>query len=203
MELYLENGRINFIFPMNEQILNFALDHRLSQAEVRQIARQLHHDKESISLLCDCLLRANDSLICTNAARILSGLQKEDRSLFLSSRYDEMVCMALSPDIPVRLGLLLSILKDLSTEENFRADLLDFCMKHLADRHYTAGTRSYMIHLAARLCCFSPLLAQELILCLDFLKGDVAPSIVAARRNALKKLFRCCKMNGLKSVEEI
>lgn len=167
------------------------MENRISQPEIKALARQLHHDACGIRLLADRLLTGNDALSCGNAARILSALSPEDKLLYLSPRYDELVRRTLSPDVPVRLGLLLSLLKDLSTEENFRTDLLDFCLQHLSDRKYTSGTRSYMIHLAARLCCFHPQLSQELILCLEFLKEDPAPSIAAATRKVLKKLYRC------------
>lgn len=171
---------------------DISLENRIRQTEIKALARQLQHDACGIGSLCDRLLVGNDALSCSNAARILSALSQEEKLLYLLPRYDELVCRTLSPDVPVRLGLLLSLLKDLSTAENFRTDLLDFCLQHLSDRKYTAGTRSYMIHLAARLCCFHPQLAQELILCLEFLKEDPAPSIAAATRKALKKLYRCC-----------
>lgn len=182
----------------NFSSVNILLENRISQSEIKLLARQLHHDACGIRLLCDRLLMGSDALSCGNAARILSALSSEDKLLYLSSRYDELVCRTLSPDVPVRLGLLLSLLKDLSTVENFRTDLLDFCLQHLSDRKYTAGTRSYMIHLAARLCCFHPQLAQEVILCLEFLKEDPAPSIAAATRKALKKLYRCCADTDLR-----
>lgn len=164
------------------------LERRMSKAEVLIWVQDLHHDEAGISELCDLLLRADHARVCTNVAWIFSHLRQEDKTLYLSSRYEELVGLALSPEVPVRLGLLLSLLLDLSTKENFRSDLLDFCLCHLSDRNYTSGDRSYMIHLAARLCGFYPELKQELELCLEFLAEDPAPSVVAARHHALGKL---------------
>lgn len=164
------------------------LERRMCKAEVLIWVQDLHHDEAGISKLCDLLLRADDTRTCTNVVWIFSHLSQEDKMLYLSSRYEELVRLALSPEVPVRLGLLLSLLQDLSTKENFRSDLLDFCLCHLSDRKYTAGDRSYMIHLAARLCGFYPELKQELELSLEYLSEDPAPSIVAARQHALGKL---------------
>lgn len=164
------------------------LERRMSKAEVLIWVQDLHHDEAGISELCDLLLRADRARVCTNVAWIFSHLSPEDKTLYLSSRYEELVRLALSPEVPVRLGLLLSLLLDLSTKENFRSDLLDFCLCHLSDQKYTVGDRSYMIHLAARLCGFYPELRQELELSLEFLAEDPAPSVVAARHQALKKL---------------
>ncbi len=164
------------------------LERRMSKAEVLVWVQNLHHDEAGISELCDLLLRADHARVCTNVAWIFSHLSQEDKMLYLSSRYEELVRLALSPEVPVRLGLLFSLLLDLSIKENFRSDLLDFCLCHLSDQKYTAGDRSYMIHLAARLCGFYPELKQELELSLEFLAENPAPSIVAARQHALRKL---------------
>lgn len=164
------------------------LERRMCKAEVLIWVQNLHHDEAGISELCDLLLRADHARVCTNVAWIFSHLSQEDKMLYLSSRYEELVRLVLSSEVPVRLGLLLSLLLDLSTKENFRSDLLDFCLCHLSDRKYTAGDRSYMIHLAARLYGFYPELKQELELSLEFLAEDPAPSVVTARHQVLKKL---------------
>ena len=173
----------------------------MCKAEVLIWVQDLHHDEAGISELCDLLLQADHARVCTNVAWIFSHLRQEDKTLYLSSRYEELVRLALSPEIPVRLGLVLSLLQDLSTKENFRSDLLDFCLCHLSDRKYTAGDRSYMIHLAARLCGFYPELKQELELSLEYLFEDPAPSIVAARQHALRKLRALQKKGPFRQVK--
>ena len=79
----------------------------MSKAEVLIWVQNLHHDEAGISELCDLLLRADDTRTCTNVAWIFSHLSLEDKTLYLSSRYEELVRLALSPEVPVRLGLVM------------------------------------------------------------------------------------------------
>ena len=101
----------------------------------------------------------------------------------------------MKPCLHIRRGLVLSILIDLSTKQNFRTDLFDFCLAHAVDKKESDSSRSMMIKLAAKMCRFVPELVNELAACLDMLEYEMTPSIVAARRNAMKVVESLRKKN--------
>ena len=104
------------------------LSERLSRAGVVEYARALHNDEQGISRLCRILLTTGDTRRAGNAAWILSHLSGEDKRIYLLPFYDELVDMAMRPDLKIRRALLLSLLADLPVTEDFRADLLDYCL---------------------------------------------------------------------------
>lgn len=53
-----------------------------------------------------------------------------------------------------------------------------------------------MINLAAKMCRFVPELANELKVCLDMLEYEMTPSIVTAKRNALKVVAALMKKDN-------
>lgn len=162
------------------------LHDKLFKWQVMALSRELHHDETGIRKVCQLMLSAEDSRTASNAAWILYYLQAEDKRLYVSPFYDEIVDRAMAPNLKIRRGLVLSLLLDLVTDRNFRTDLFDFCLAHITDKRETDSSRSMMINLAARMCRLVPELANELKVCLDMLEYEMTPSIVAARRNALK-----------------
>lgn len=162
------------------------LHDRLSKRQVMALSRELHHDEAGISKICDLMLCAEDARVASNAAWILYHLPTEDKILYVSPFYHQIAGQGMEADLKIRRGLVLSILIDLSTVKNFRTDLFDFCLAHIADKREADSSRSMMINLAAKMCRLVPELANELKVCLDMLEYEMAPSIAAARRNALK-----------------
>ena len=161
------------------------LDIRLSKAQVRAIADNLHHDACGIDTLFAQMKQADNPRVVYNAAWVLSHLAKEDKRMYLLPHYGALVDMAVSAGLCFRRGLVLSILADLPMNKP-SGKLLDYCLTHLADPKESDSARSAMIKLAARMCKPYPELCRELMLCLDMMPQDSAQSIAAAKRNALK-----------------
>lgn len=173
---------------MMETRLEEQLDDRYGGARIKELARRLHHDGEGINALCNIMLHCGKMVAARNAAWVLANLPQDDKLIYLQSRYDEIAVFAMSPDCPFRRGMVLSLLIDLQTADNFRGDLFDFCLQHLGDKRESGSTRAYMIHLAAKMCRLYPELSIELISSLDCLALDTTPSIASARRNALRRI---------------
>lgn len=159
------------------------------------LSRELHHDEAGIGKMCDLMLYAEDAQSAYNAAWILYYLSAEDKRLYVSPFYDKIADWAMKPCLHIRRGLVLSILIELSTKQNFRTGLFDFCLAHAVDKKESDSSRSMMIKLAAKMCRFVPELANELAACLDMLEYEMTPSIVAARRNAMKVVESLRKKN--------
>lgn len=170
----------------DETIFKNNLKGRLSKAQVMYYAKSFHNDEYSISSLCDLMLSSSDERVAYNAAWILYYLSVEDKNMYLKPFYDRIVDMGISPDIKIRRGLVLSIIVDMVTTENFRTDLYDFCIVKMNDRKESDSSRSVMIKLAAKMCQSFPELAAELAVCLEALREETKPSIATACRNALK-----------------
>ena len=166
-------------------LLMFPLDIRLSKAQVIAIIDNLHHDECGIEAMFTAMKQADNPRVAYNAAWVLSHLSKEDKSIYLLPHYGELVDMATSAELCFRRGLILTILTDFLTNEP-NGKLLDFCLIHLIDPKESDGSRSAMIKLAARMCKPYPDLCKELTLCLDMIQQNSSPSIVAAKKNALK-----------------
>lgn len=171
------------------------LQDRLSKWQIMALSRELHHDEAGIGKMCDLMLYAEDAQSAYNAAWILYYLSAEDKRLYVSPFYDKIADWAMKPCLHIRRGLVLSILIDLSTKQNFRTDLFDFCLAHAVDKKESDSSRSMMIKLAAKMCRFVPELANELAACLDMLEYEMTLSIVAARRNAMKVVESLRKKN--------
>lgn len=90
------------------------------------LSRELHHDEAGIGKMCDLMLYAEDAQSAYNAAWILYYLPAEDKRLYVSPFYDKIADRAMQPCLNIRRGLVLSILIDLSAQQNFRTDLFDF-----------------------------------------------------------------------------
>lgn len=110
------------------------LQDRLSKWQVMTLSRELHHDEAGIGKMCDLMLYAEDAQSAYNAAWILYHLPAEDKRLYVSSFYDKIADWAMKPCLHIRRGLVLSILIDLSTKQNFRTDLLIFVLPMLSTR---------------------------------------------------------------------
>lgn len=159
---------------------------RLSKWQVMALSRELHDDEEGIRKVCHLMLHAEEARLASNAAWILFHLSGEDKKIYLAPFYDKIAERAMAVCLNIRRGLILSILIDLSTNENFRTDLFDFCLVHAADKKEADSSRSMMIKLAVKMCRFVPELANELAACLDMLEYEMTPSISSARKNAMK-----------------
>lgn len=171
------------------------LQGKVSKWQVMVLSRELHHDESGIRKVCHLMLSAEDARLASNAAWILYYLPSEEKRLFLSPFYDKIATLGMSSDLKIRRGLVLSILLDLVTDENFRTDLFDFCLAHVVDKKEADSSRSMMINLAAKMCRLVPELANELKVCLYMLECEMKPSISAARRNALKVVESWRKKN--------
>lgn len=164
------------------------LNHRLSKSEVVNYAKELHNDEYGISCLCNTMLTSGEERISYNAAWILFHLSKEDKEIYLATFYDRIADMAMSSDLNIRRGLILSIIVDMPIGDNFRTDLMDFCLARMLDRRECDSTRSVMIKLAAKMCRPFPELKNELTANLEFLSEEPKRSISTASKNALKYL---------------
>lgn len=164
-----------------------ALTGRLTMLQITGYAIRLNNDVAGINEICNIMLE-NNCDYSHNAARILSHLKPDDKRGILFRRYDEIADLAVSESLNIRRGLVLSILNDLPVTVNFRVDLLDYCLQHLSDNSLSCGTRSYMINLAVKMCREHRELLNELALHLESIAYDTAPSIIAARRNAVKAI---------------
>lgn len=162
------------------------LKNRLLKWQIMTLSRELHHDEAGISKYCQLMLHSENVRLAYNAAWILYHLSEEDKKIYLSPFYDKIAERAMAVCLNIRRGLILSILIDLSTNENFRTDLFDFCLIHAADKKEADSSRSMMINLAAKMCRFVPELVNELAACLDMLEYEMTPSISSARKNAMK-----------------
>lgn len=164
------------------------LGNRLSKVEVVSYAREIHNDEYGISCLCNTMLTSEEERVSYNAAWILFHLSKEDKAIYLTAFYDRIADMAMSSNLNIRRGLILSIIADMPVGENFRTDLLDFCLEKMLDKKECDSTRSVMIKLAAKICKAYPELINELKVNLEYLLEDPKRSISAASKNALKFL---------------
>lgn len=171
------------------------LQDRLSKWQIMALSRELYHDEAGIGKMCDLMLCTEDAQSAYYAAWVLYHLPPEDKRLYVSPFYDKIADRAIERCLNIRRGLILSILIDLSTKQNFRTDLFDFCLAHAVDKKESDSGRSMMIKLAAKMCRFVPELANELAACLDMLEYEMTPSIAAARRNAIKVVGLLRKKN--------
>lgn len=180
--------KLEFLFGTEGTTFKNNLKGRLSKVQVMYYAKSFHNDEYNISSLCDLMLSSSDERVAYNAAWILYHLSAEDKDMYLKPFYDRIVDMGISPDIKIRRGLVLSIIVDMVTAENFRTDLYDFCLVKMNDRKESDSSRSAMIKLTAKMCKFFPELAAELAVCLESLSEETKPSIATASRNALKSI---------------
>lgn len=164
------------------------LEQRMLKLQIMDLAMTLHHDECGISDVCRVMLYSGQVRSAYNAAWILHHLAVEDKAIYLRPFYDRIVDMAVVPELSIRRGLVLSILAEMSTDEPVRMDLFDFCMLHMTDMKESDSSRSMMIGLAAKMCKSWPELSNELRACLDLLQYESKPSLLAARRKALKSL---------------
>lgn len=161
------------------------LDIRLSKVQVMAMAGNLHHDECGIEAMFTAMKQADNPRVTYNAAWVLSHLSKEDKKIYLLPHYGELVDIATSAELCFRRGLMLTILAGFPMDEP-NGNLLEFCLIHLTDSKESDSSRSAMIKLAARMCKPYPELCKELALRLDMIPQDSSPSVVTAKRNALK-----------------
>lgn len=168
----------------------------LSGYLVTAYADELHHDEQGIEEVCEIMFNTEDRRMSRNAAWVLAHLSPEDKNIYLISRYDELADFAMSPVKHENRGLLFAILIDFPCCPEFRTDLFDFCLHHIADAKMSNSCRSYMIKLATRMCIPYPELASELVLCLEMLPPGLPASVDSARRSALRELKKIgCKID--------
>ena len=94
------------------------LQDRLSKWQIMTLSRELHHDEAGIGKVCDLML-CTEAQSAYNAAWMLYHLSAEDKRLYVSSFYDKIADWAMKPCLHIRRGLVLSILIELSTKQNF------------------------------------------------------------------------------------
>lgn len=165
-----------------------SLNCRLSKRQVANIARQLYQDETGIARLCHTMLHTTQPKVAYNAAWIMNHLSLEKKRWYVSPYYQQITRMAMSPELPFRRALLLSLVQDLSTADNFSTEMLDFCLTHMSDHQESNSSRAAMIRLAGRICCLYPELAGELAGYLEALQFESAPSITAPVRQTLRRI---------------
>ena len=161
---------------------------RISKTEAVHYAKELHNDETGISEFCNIMLNSENKRASYNAAWILFHLSKEDKSIYLMPSYNIIVDMAISANVSNSRRLILSIIADMPITDNYRTDLLDFCINNMINRNESDSSRSVMIKLAAKMCKPFPELRNELAASLEVLSDDMKPSISAASKNALKAI---------------
>lgn len=164
------------------------LKDKITKSEVVYYAGQLHNDEHGICCLCNIMFNEKDKRLKYNTAWVLSHLSKEDKDIFLQPFYDKITDMAISPDLNIRRGLILSIIADMEIKEYFRTDLFDFCLDKIADKKECDSSRSVMIKIAGKICKSFPDLKNELIPLLELMSEEMKPGISAASRNMLSSL---------------
>ncbi len=165
------------------------LDSRLSKVQVMSLAQSLHNDECGIADMFNAMRQTDNPRIAYNAAWVLTHLTMEDKRLYLSHRYVQLVSLATSEALHFRRGLVLSILEDFPVEDKPNTTLLDFCLTHITDIKESDSSRSCMIRLAARMCKPYPELCNELMLVLEMLSPNTSKSIECAKRKALEMII--------------
>lgn len=162
------------------------LEGRMAKSAVAQIVRSVTRRAADINLLCSMVLDAHtDPHQAKRAAWVLTHLSPPDKQEHVAPFRDALIDRALSPDLPFRPGLLLTVVYSLPEPREPRMDLLDYCLAHIADTRMHDSCRAMFIKLAARKCRPYPELAAELHAVLDLLPPGQPPSVECAKRKAL------------------
>lgn len=154
---------------------------RLSLNDVKALARDLHGNPERIALWVEEMTACDDRRAMMNMAWVLTHLDKEDKLDSLVPLCDKLIDFAMG-NLPVRRGIILSLLLDLPAGSDLRVDFLNYCLEHIGDVTEHDSTRASMIHLSARMCRPYPELMGELNRILELLPPGLPPSIACAKR---------------------
>ena len=157
------------------------LEGRMAKSAVAQIVRSVTRRAADINLLCSMVLDPHQA---KRAAWVLTHLSPPDKQEHVAPFRDALIDRALSPDLPFRPGLLLTVVYALPEPREPRMDLLDYCLAHIADTRMHDSCRAMFIKLAARKCRLYPELAAELHAVLDLLPPGQPPSVECAKRKA-------------------
>ena len=128
------------------------------------------------------------------ARSALWGLTKaSDKELSqLQGLLDELIDQAMHTENSSVRRLTLNIIERLElTEDNLRADFLDFCMEHMVAGDEFPGVQTLCMKLACRMCSFYPELMEEFKRVVDTMEIDYyKPAIRGLRRKILSGKFQ-------------
>ena len=162
------------------------LEGRMSMVNVRKVVEATAHDGEAISALCRLVLdKTTEARRAMYAAWVLTHLSPADKLQFVAPYSHAFIDKILSGTLPIRPGLLLSLLYDLAPSTTLeRADLFDYCLQGITDGTHHDSCRSIMIKLAAQMDRPYPELLTELHETLQLLPPGLPPSIECAKKKA-------------------
>ena len=99
---------------------------------------------------------------------------------------DELIDQAMQTENSSVRRLTLSIIERLKlTEDNLRADFLDFCMEHMVAGDEFPGVQTLCMKLANRMCNFYPELMEEFKRIVDAMEIDYYKPAVKGLRNKI------------------
>ena len=99
---------------------------------------------------------------------------------------DELIDQAMQTENSSVRRLTLSIIERLKlTEDNLRADFLDFCMEHMVAGDEFPGVQTLCMKLANRMCKFYPELMEEFKRIVDAMEIDYYKPAVKGLRNKI------------------
>lgn len=152
--------------------------------DIKALAQQAHRDDRKREELFATMFR-NDGKESYYASWALTHLPAVDNILIAKHRH-ELVSLAIStPDTSLR-RLSLVLLERLEwPPEEVRADLLDFCLAHMAMADEPYGVKALCIKLAYLMCRHYPELKSELRNCLLMMEPQEQGAGVRHTRNQI------------------
>ncbi len=140
------------------------------------------------------LTRSENNRIAVNALWIMTHLPKSEKS-WLESLQTEIIDRLLTAKETAQKRILLQLLREQEfTEENFRGDLLDFCLTKINSECEPYAVRCFSIYVAFNLSRLHPELIAELEAHLEMLSYQpLSPGLKSALRQTRTKITRLKK----------
>lgn len=140
------------------------------------------------------LVRSENRRISVNALWVMTHLPVTDKD-WLESLQTDMIDMLLRADDVAKKRILLQLIREQRFgEDNFRGDLLDFCLTKINSECEPYAVRCFSIYVAFKLCRLHPELIAELEAHLDMLSYQpLSPGLKSALRQTRAKIARLRK----------
>lgn len=137
------------------------LSGRLGKREILGIAEYVSQSQEKLEWLYD-LTYSDERRLAVNALWSFTHLPETSR-IFLENKRDCFIDRLLQETDSSKKRIFLQILRDLPwTEENSRADFLDFCFSKINSECEPYAVRCFSIYCAFKICRCYPELLHEL-----------------------------------------
>ena len=175
---------------MNYTTLRKRLSGRLHEDDIHEITFYAQGiEVEPVKAALYTLLFDEDKRIAENAAWVFAHFDLHSNQ-WLYPRHNELIDEAMRTPSGTKRRLLLGLLlRQPFTENGFRTDFFDFCLRCIVASDEPTAVRCLSVKLACEQCKFSPELLSELRTTLEMLEPEsLSAGMKTARRNTLKSI---------------